>query len=144
MCYNLICTALHSCGILLWPCHSIDGLIIIGLWLWFLRPLSTIFQLYDMWWSVLLVEETGENQTTKTDLSHITDKLTMSGIWSPDISGDRWLLLVEISWAKRDIFSELELQGRWQVKNNKSKKSELLILVPSLRWICFHVRNIKF
>jgi hypothetical protein len=28
--------------------------------------------------SVLLVEETGENQTT--DLSHITDKLAMSGI----------------------------------------------------------------
>jgi hypothetical protein len=28
--------------------------------------------------SVLLVEKTGENQTT--DLSHITDKLAMSGI----------------------------------------------------------------
>jgi hypothetical protein len=59
-----------------------------------------------------LVEKTGENQTT--DLSHITDKLAMSWIWSPDISGDRWLLLVEISWAQRNIFSELELQGEEQ------------------------------
>ena len=33
--------------------------IVWGLGLWSLTPLSTIFQLYRTWWSVLLVGETG-------------------------------------------------------------------------------------
>ena len=44
------------------PCKTI----VLGLGLWCFMPLSTIFQLYHAWWSVLLVKETeievlGEN-----------------------------------------------------------------------------------
>jgi hypothetical protein len=41
--------------------------------LWFLMPLSTIFQLYQ-WQSVLLVKETGVPRKT-TILRQVTDKL---------------------------------------------------------------------
>ena len=68
--------------------------------LWCLMPLSTIFQLYQ-WRSVLLVEETkvpGENHRPATshcrNLSHnvVSSTLSLSGIRTQNISGDRHLL----------------------------------------------------
>ena len=59
--------------------------------LWYLMPISTIFQL---WWSVLLVEETRENHQPDAShwqtLSHNVVHLTLSGIQTThNISGDR-------------------------------------------------------
>jgi hypothetical protein len=46
----------------------------LGLWLWCLTSLSTIFELYRGWSVVSLVEEIGVPVKT-TDLPQVTDKL---------------------------------------------------------------------
>ena len=56
-----------------------------------------------LWWSVLLVEETGEYLDKTTNLSYVTDKiahimfqrvhLAMSGIQTRNFSGDRKIQL---------------------------------------------------
>ena len=58
----------------------VEGWFVLGLGLWCLMPLSTIFQLYR---SVLLVEETG--------LSHnvVLSTPRLSGIRIHNVSGDR-------------------------------------------------------
>ena len=58
----------------------VEGWFVLGLGLWCLMPLSTIFQLYR---SVLLVEETG--------LSHnvVLSTPRLSGIPTHNVSGDR-------------------------------------------------------
>ena len=84
-----------------YKCHVERGLSVyppevsyIGLWLWCLMPLSTIFQLFCgsqfYWW---------RKSEKTTDLSQATDKLyhimlyrvhlTMSGIQTHNVSGDR-------------------------------------------------------
>ena len=77
----------------MWPLTSdlIQDVIRCKLVLWYLMPLSTIFQL---WWSVLLVEETRENHQPDAShwqtLSHNVVHLTLSGIQTThNISGDR-------------------------------------------------------
>ena len=81
---------------------EIQNLIVcIGLWLWCLTPLSTIFQLYLTWWSVLFMEETGVPRETHwpaeshcQTLSHNVEICTphLSGVRTHNFKGDRnWL-----------------------------------------------------
>ena len=82
---------------LLYPHANLDKHIRLGLGLWCLTPLSTIFQLYPgcqfYWW------RTPEDPEKTTDLSQVTDKLLshnvvsstprLSGIRTQNVSGDR-------------------------------------------------------
>jgi hypothetical protein len=116
---------------LYWICYRLKFDVRCICWsvLWCLAPLSTIFQSFISWWSVLLVEETrvpGENHQPVVShwqtLSHNVVHLAMSGIRTRNIS------------CIGPPLAETDILWRDQYRNNQ--------LMSLLLIICFIWHNI--